>query len=425
MSATAVTPREFVCPGQRYAIPRPVHLARMASGYAACRDCPCNERSGSLQDSSERSETASRAAMTSPRSSRDQRLFHREGIRGVFRNELTLADVEAFATALAGRLREHAEASGSGVPPRGFPVVVGHDDRPWSMPVAVAAGAALRRAGCETIDVGFASGPAFRFAVSHLDAVAGLLATGAGGDPSIAGLDAVGLAGRPLSFGGGLEPLRVAPAGRLTRRAGGRREFDANVPYEANLWRHFQDVAATTAVVGTVSPLLRRRIVRINDEVPTSFDAVVLPREAHEPGVPSERAVALIAAKMREAGALRGIWIDEDGTAARAIDHRGHLLAIEVLAAELIQDAMQERPRGTIALDWDLADRLGENVLRGREVVRSGGSAEAMAITMADHQATIGVDSSGRMWLPGPPVACDALVMLARLLRAFGDRNEF
>ncbi len=146
MSATAVTTREFICPGQRYAISRSVHLARIASGYAACRECACNDRDlGRVATTQE--ESASRAESLCPPPSRFQRLFDREGIRGVFRNELTIADVERFATALASTLWEDAETLGTGVPPRGFPVVVGHDDRPWSMSVAVAAGAAVATGG--------------------------------------------------------------------------------------------------------------------------------------------------------------------------------------------------------------------------------------------------------------------------------------
>ncbi len=174
-----------------------------------------------------------------------------------------------------------------------------------------------------------------------------------------------------------------------------------------------------SVVVGTASPLLHQRLLRINSEVATSIVPVLLPREGCMSGDPAARAVAQTAKAMSAKQAEFGVWIDEDGSVARVFDIRGRLLPVGDVAAELIQEAVHERPRGTIAVDWTLADQLNESVLRGRDVVCSGGSAEAMAITMADHSATIGVDSFGRMWLPGPTVACDALVMLARLLKAF------
>jgi phosphomannomutase len=292
------------------------------------------------------------------------------------------------------------------------------------MPVAVAAGAALRRAGCETIDVGFVSGPAFRFAVSHLDAAAGLLATGAGGSAATAGFDVAGPAGRPLSAGGSLERLRSAPAGRLTRRGRGRREFDVNIPYEANLKRHFPHPVATSVAIGTSSPILHRRLGRLRCDIAVSVTLALLPRDAHDRSAPGDRAVARIMNSVSESGADLGVWIDEDGSIARVLDpHRG-LLSVEDVAADLIQDALNDRPGGTVVVDWTLADRLGEGVLRGRDIARSGGTAEAMAVTLADHAATIGVDSTGRLWLPGPPVSCDALVMLARILKAFANRDE-
>jgi hypothetical protein len=170
--------------------------------------------------------------------------------------------------------------------------------------------------------------------------------------------------------------------------------------------------------------LLHQRLLRINSEIATSIVPVLLPRERCMSGGPAARAVALITKAMSVNQAEFGVWIDEDGSAARVFDIRGRLLPVGDVAAELIQEAVHQRPRSTIAVDWTLADQLNERALRGRDIVRSGGTAEAMAITMADHSATIGVDSSGRMWLPGPTVACDALVMLARMLKAFRNSGR-
>jgi hypothetical protein len=423
MTTSILTPREYVCPGQEYAIPRSVHLARIANGYTACRDCTFHPQARGTTLCFPRSASAPLSVPAStPLPPRIERLFRREGLRGVYRNELMLADAERFATALAAGLWEEAAANGRGAPSRGFPVVIGYDDRPWSIPLAVAAGEALRRSGCETIDVGLVTGPAFRFAVCHWDAAAGILATGAGGGPAVAGLDFASRGGQPMSAGRGLETLRKPASGRLTRQGGGRREFNANLPYEASLWRHFDVPSLVTAVVGTSSPLVQQRLRSIARTGKAKLEVIQLPRRSVDASGQDDAGLERIAAVVRESRSSFGMWIDEDGTACRSIDGRGRLMPVADVAALLIEDALADHPGATIAVDWALADQLGDTTLRRREVARSGSSAESMALTTAYNSGGGGVDSAGRLWRPGPPVSSDGLVMLARLLSVFGKR---
>ncbi|HEX6986324.1 MAG TPA: hypothetical protein VF170_13160 [Planctomycetaceae bacterium] len=354
-------------------------------------------------------------------------LFTTDGVRGVARNELDGPTAERLATALAAMLWEDAEAAVRRPPVAGFPVVVGYDDRTWSPPLAAAVGVALRRSGCETIDVGLVTGPEFRFAVAHLDAVAGVLATGAGGGPAVAGLDFALAGGRPLSAGGGLDRLASlverAPA-RLTRRGGGRRGFDVSIPYEAGLRRHFRAFAPLNGVIGTASPLVRRRLERLAVELPATLQLLPLPRRGLDRGGADEAGLTRVATAVREQRADFGLWIDEDGTAVRALDETGAAVSVVDLARLLLTDALAERPASPVAVDWPLAERLGATVLRREEVVRGNGTAEAMFVSVRDHAAVAAVDAAGRFWLPGPPPACDALVTLARLLRALGGTGE-
>lgn len=405
MSSTAAAPREYVCPGEGYAIPRPVHLARMAAGFAKCRVCPL------------RDDAASRPADARVPASPFRRLFQTDGIRGVYRNEFDAATAERLAAALAAMLWEDAPALANG-----FPVVVGYDDRPWSLPLAVAVGGALRRSGCETIEIGLATGPAFRCAVAHLDAAAGVLATGGGGGPAVAGLDFALAGGHAVSFGGGLDRIAAMaerPAGRMTRRGGGRRTFHVVPPYEAGLRRHLLTITAVTVVVGTASSLVLARLERLFADLPAKLHLIPLPRRDRDGGIDSAR----FSDTVREAKAAFGLWIDEDGTACRAIDETGRAIAVADLAGLLLADALAERPDSAVALDWPLAETLCGATLHN-EVIRSNGTAEAMAVSVRDHAPAVGADSAGRFWLPGSPPAADALVTLARLLRLVGEGEE-
>lgn len=416
-SSMSVAGREYVCPGERYVISQAVHLARLAAGFAACNECPLRfDRNGNSRQTSiaGESEPASRTA-------RPRKLFTTEGVRGVARNEVDAAMAERLATGLATQLWEDVAATAGRPPANGFPVVVGYDDRPWSMPLAVAAGTALRRCGCETIDVGLVTGPEFRFAVAHLEAAAGVLATGAGGGPAIAGLEFVRTTGRPLSLGGGLDELAdIADriAGRPTRQGGRRREFDVAIPYEAGLKRHAATARTAAVVVGTASPLIRQRIERLAAELSPGLQTCLLSQRSHDASGNDETSLATIAAQVRDSRADFGFWIAEDGAACRAIDEAGNVVSVAELAALLISDALAERPGAPVVVDWPLAERLNGTVLRREEVVRSNGTAEAMWLSMRDHAAAAGADTAGRFWIPGLPPASDAVITLARLLRA-------
>lgn len=411
MPAAPSTRREYVCPGEGYAILHAVHVARMASGFSKCRECRLGDAV------SERTNEGADA----PRSPL-RRLFKTDGVRGVYRNELDHATAERLAKALATTLWEDA---GAAPPAAGFPVVVGYDDRPWSLPLAVTIAAALRRSGCETIEIGLATGPAFRFAVAHLEAAAGVLATGAGGGPAVAGLDFVHASGRPLSLGGGLDRLAnlaEAAPGRMTRRGGGRREFDASIPYEAGLRRHFRAFAPVTGVVGSPSPLFLGRLERLAVEWPATLRLVPLPRRsdviADDPA-----GLSRLCESVRESDSDFGLWVDDDGTACRAVDETGRAVPVADFAGLLLHDALTDRPGGAVALDWPLAERLAGTSIRG-EVLRGNGSAEAMSHSMRDHAPVAGADSAGRFWLTGPPTASDAVVTLARLMRVLGTSGE-
>src|SRR5690606_4424967 len=120
-----------------------------------------------------------------------------------------------------------------------------------------------------------------------------------------------------------------APVGRLTRRGRGRREFDVNIPYEANLKRHFPHPAAISVAIGTSSSILYRRLGRMSRDIAASVRVTLLPREAHDRHTPSDRIVEQMMKLVRESGADLGVWIDEDGSIARVLDHHHGLLPVK------------------------------------------------------------------------------------------------
>lgn len=407
--------RDYVCPGERHAISRAVHRARLAAGYAACRTCPLRDddapaaATGSLSNDAPSNHAPGTDAAL-------RRLFTSEGVRGIARNDVDTATARRLATALAMLVWEEIEGEGRRPPAAGIPVVVGYDARPWSMPLAVAAGTALRQAGCESIDVGLVTGPELRFTVAHLEATAGLFVTGAGEGPAVTGFEFVHTAGRPLSTGGGLDRLLVLAEnarGRTTRNGGSRREFQAASPYEAMLDQHFQ-VADAVCVVGTASPLVQHRLARLGERLPARIHTLTLPqRSGDRTGDPV--ALAAIGKAVTDTRADFGLWISEDGSTCRAVDGAGTPVAVAGLADRLLTAACEASPGDAIVVDWPLAERLPRSSRITDNAVRSNGTAEAMWLSLRDHAACFGADASGRLWHGGHSPTCDALIVLAQL----------
>src|SRR5262245_40920608 len=201
LAASAIT-QNYRCPGEAYEITESVHLARLAAFYSKCRHCPhapgAQGHVATLGDTQ-----APAAAHTFERS-----LFTAEGVRGTYLNELTRTSAADIAGALAlvvappsdgphgtssqpppeGGTTHGGTANCEGIrvlqPERPGPcVVLAHDERPSSPDIVTGVGQALRRMGCQVVDVGLATRPAVLFAIDHLQAAGAVHVTGAGCDP--------------------------------------------------------------------------------------------------------------------------------------------------------------------------------------------------------------------------------------------------
>src|SRR5262245_33956801 len=77
-----VLDKQYICPGEIHPISRAVHLSRLAAFYPACRECPFRTDVGQLPK-----QAVQRLQQTERRVERKS-LFTREGVRGVWLNEL-------------------------------------------------------------------------------------------------------------------------------------------------------------------------------------------------------------------------------------------------------------------------------------------------------------------------------------------------
>lgn len=424
----------YTCPGENQPISRAVHLSRLAAFYPGCRQCPQCHDTGSLPR-----QVVERIARSARRAERPS-LLTEEGVRGVYLNEITRAVAERYAAAFASLLWDQqplavplparrrrigqtptAERPDSPVRRRGPTVVLALDDRPAAPDLAVGAAAALRRMGCEVVDIGLACTPCVWFAVHHLQAAGGVYVTGHGCGPAAVGLDFLAADAVPWSRGGTLDRLHARSTGeprRPTRQGGGQRTFRAAVPYTAGLWKHFHALRPLRIGMATASRLMQPLLTELFAQLPCTLEWSPFPVADDQ-----RRAADLAAERLADAVVDRrlhaGVLLGEDGQTLRAWDEQGEELPAEALCVRFAQLAREEEsaPEVVLGPGWDGAAVARLESLGCRTVSTDVGR-EAVALAMRRESAALGAERCGRYWFRDSYPACDAVLTLARLLQS-------
>jgi phosphomannomutase len=434
--------KEYICPGERHPISRSIHLARQAAFFPPCRQCPLREDERlialrtTVPPASEISEADTRAARfvegrglaISPSD-----LFTSEGIRGVFLNQLTRGRAETMAAAFAIWLWEIAPVSGhnDGID-RGArqvrpTVVAGYDERLSSPAILSSVIAGLRRMGCHVIDIGLATKPCLWFAVDHLHASGGVFVTGAGCEPSFAGIDFVGASARPISLPGGLSRVRGLagrPLSRPTRDAGTERTFQPAGPYEESFRRQFQNLRSLTVACASPSVLVRQTVERVFDSLECKLLAVDLPVRVRNPAHRRDADMLRLSTAVRESATDLGILIDDDGLRCGFVDERGRHVSPGAIARFIVPPMLAKASGATVLLEPGAFNEMRPLIeALGGRCQPSPNTFEATAAAMADNDVVYAGGDTGRHWFRESMPTCDALHILARVLVASNQAN--
>ena len=330
----------FHCPGESHPISFSVHIARQASGFAACRSCVHQTISGHglpARRPAARDQSAGRSLITA------------EGVRGIYLNELDRNRAADWSAAFASILWEetprvgrslashetvpsavddgHAESTSvrtcSPIAPltptsarRGPVVVIGFDERPSSPDLMMGVSLGLRRMGCHVIDLGQTTSPCFHFAVHHLEAAGGIFVTGAGCDPAWIGLR---LANRTASPWGNLdqwhqlESRATTKVERPTRTAGTQRPFHADIPYQAGLWKLFHALRPLNIVCGAATRQLPRALDALFARLPCQLTHEPLPTRRRDLSDSRDADVRRIGDAIVTRQQHLGLVVDDDG----------------------------------------------------------------------------------------------------------------
>jgi phosphomannomutase len=434
--------KEYICPGERHPISRSIHLARQAAFFPPCRQCPLreDERLIALRTTAPTASEKS-AAGTPPVCSADRPahasspsdLFTAEGVRGVFLNQLTRGRAETTAAAFASWLWEVAPVNGhnDGID-RGArqvrpTVVAGYDERPSSPPVFSGVIASLRRMGCHVIEIGLATKPCLWFTVEHLHASGGIIVTGAGCEPSFAGIDFVAGRARPISLPGGLSRVRELarrPLSRPTRHAGTERMFQPAGPYEVSVLRQFQSLRTLTVACASPSVLVRETVERVFASLECKLLIVDLPVRVRNPAHRRDADMLRLSTAVRESSADLGILIDDDGLRCGFVDERGRHVSPGAIARFVVPPILANAAGSIVLLEPGAFNEMRPLIeALGGHCRPCPNTFEATAAAMADDEVVYAGGDTGRHWFRESVPTCDALHILARVLVASSRAN--
>ena len=427
-SAPVITLR---CPGEAYDIPLAVHRARLAAGYAKCRHCPHHPAAaGQNRPGSAVPAEGVGDPDESPLAPAVAALFEPEGIRGVYLNQLDRQLAGELAAAFAQELiRELPEVSqDDGVAPEmsaaslpesgegvrvlqagvsGPTVVLAQDERPSSPDLARGVCLALRRMGLQVVDLGIATRGELGWAIGHLQAVGGVLVTGAGKGPEWTGLDLAGAGGAAWSQPGRLaDVLRTWQTGvvRGGRRSGGlrssrlRSEYLAQYQPGCHALRPLRIAWSCAARLPTrlVRQLLQPTACRLLE-----VETAVRTRPLHEL---AERDLQPLVECIQRERAHLGLWVDELAQQVWLVDERGVLVPSDRHARWLRQSEPGTGPA------TDAVPRLPSREAAGRALRQT-------EVTQVEGPA-------GFHGFSTPWVGCDALGTIVRTLHALSQSDR-
>ena len=426
------TVTEYRCPGEDHSISRSIHLSRLAAFYPTCRQCQHRHDTGQLNP-----ETVERINQTEVRG-RQRPLFQRDGIRGVFLNEFTPAIAGRIAAAFAsvlwqdvpltGRPKSTRPGSRTGTRQpsrRGPSIVVGYDERPSSPAILSSVIDALRMMGCPVTDVGLVSRPCFAFAVDHLQVAGGLFVSGAGHDASWAGLDLYGEGALPLSLGDGLEAVqRKFDSGvtRPTRSAAFQRAFQATIPYEAGLWKHFHALRPLRVICAVRPRPARKTIRKLFAKLPCELSEVETAAAINAP-LKHDVLMQRIVSRVKNRKAHLGILIDGDGSRCWFVDEKGQQVDPVGLTAMLARQSRIDHPNASVVAESAAVEGV-QSLISPNELIDGGDSAGSISRAMRESNASFAGGQSNVYWFRESFPACDAILTLAHVLQGLSRSDE-
>jgi phosphomannomutase len=397
----------YCCPGEEYPIERAVHLGRLAASYPACAGCPRRTDTATISP-----RHVQRLAGFAREHAAAGSRFHREGISGVYLNEIDATVAKRIGRALGMFLNPADQTAAQ--PNDAHSVVVAGDGSAAAAELVAAAADGLHWSGCRTIDVGVGTAASLLMAREQHGADGALLVGNSDGRLGHIGFTVWGRRGIPCSAGGGLDVVQqgfetaLAP---LARSFGAAERASADESYLNWLAEFYHAMRPLRIVIETCSPVLIDDLNRLTSRV-----AVELIWQ--KPSVEtSDRRLERIGKRVWHCGAHFGVWIDGNGEALRLVDEQAAPIDTTAILRALAGEATAAGKAATIVATRQTDQPQAASIdSRAPRFIHCGPTREAVFTAMSQHSADLAGDDAGRIWLAPHFAAADALHVVTLLV---------
>ena len=429
-SESGTTAPLYRCPGESDEISEGVHLSRLSTFYHKCRLCEHRTQISRLAPALQKQWEQLLQAPEPPR------LFRTNGVRGLYLNQLTRNEATQVAAAFASTLREVAEIWRSrqpNPPPPGrwLKVVFGHDSRPSSPNLAIAAATTLRQHGCELIDLSWSVRPQLDAVLKSSGADGAFFVTGHGTPVGWNGFDLIGPDGVVWSLGGMLDIVEQRFHQTCPRP---EREAAAHVQQHAlsetlnQLRTELHGLRPLRVAIETSEPILGQILRAAQADWPREL-VLAIPREGEAPAEPGRphrarpRSGSAGASPSPLTPADVTFRLGEDARQCEMLDESLQPVSDQRVLFGLGELLLDEHPHVDVVLSDAMFDRCGWTVERcgpGYLVFHRGGSTEEQLVrTMHAMNSPLGVDGAGRYWIRREGhIRCDGLLTIAMILKS-------
>ncbi len=322
----------------------------------------------------------------------DEAIFRAYDIRGIVGEQLTVPIMTLIGRAVGSQMLAQGVSE----------LVVGHDGRLSSQPLAKAFMRGVTNTGCNVIDLGQVPTPVVYFACEHLKTHSGAMITGSHNPANYNGIKLV-IAGKTLEGDEVHALYRRIKTGAFET---GRGNISANDVTEAYIQRIKTDVKIERKIKvvvdcgnGVAGKVLPKVLKEIGCNVIELFCDIDGRFPNHHPNPGDPKNLQSLISEVKSTGAELGIAVDGDGDRLGVVDTEGNIIWPDQLMILFSRDVLEKQPGATVLYDVKSTSLL-EGVIRfaGGEPMMVPSGHSVIKNKMQQYNAVLASEMSGHFF---------------------------